>query len=223
MNYEKTFKKLSERVRDFLSKSPRCHDWDHTIRVLNNARMLAKAEKKVDTRVVEIAALFHDIARADELSIQGKICHAKKGAEMTRQILLDEGLNEEFIEKVAKCVKRHRFRSGAIPQTIEEKIVYDADKLDSLGAVGIARAFLFAGRIGAKVHNTPEEALNSKSYSENDTAYREYLFKLKDLPKKMLTETGREIGRRKVLFMDKFFKKLDEEIYPKEPVSKVRE
>ncbi|HBM16923.1 MAG TPA: phosphohydrolase [Lentisphaeria bacterium] len=216
MNYEKTFNKLSERVRDFLAKSPRCHDWDHTVRVLNNARMLAKVEKKVDIRVIEIAALFHDIARADELSIQGKICHAKKGAEITRQILLEEGLNENFIEKVAKCVKRHRFRSGAAPQTLEDKIVYDADKLDSLGAVGLGRAFLFAGRIGAKVHNTSVEALNSKSYSENDTAYREYLFKLKDLPKKMLTETGRAIAAKRVAFMDKFFKKLDEEIYGSE-------
>jgi len=217
MSYEKTFKILSERVQSFLAKSPRCHDWDHTLRVLNNARMLAKIEKKVDIRVIEIAALFHDIARADELSIQGKICHAKKGAEITKQILLEEGLNEEFIEKVAKCVKRHRFRSGTPPVTLEERIIYDADKLDSLGAVGLGRAFLFAGRIGAKVHNTPVEALNSKSYSENDTAYREYLFKLKDLPKKMLTEKGREIAAKRVLFMDKFFKKMDEEIFGSEP------
>jgi uncharacterized protein len=179
--------------------------------------MIAKTEKKADIRIIEIAALFHDIARADELSIQGKICHAKKGAEITRNILAEEGLNEEFIEKVAKCVKRHRFRSGAIPVTIEEKIVYDADKLDSLGAVGIGRAFLFAGRIGAKVHNSPQEALESKSYSENDTAYREYLVKLKDLPKRMLTDAGREIASNKVLFMDKFFKKLDEEIFGSEP------
>lgn len=212
MSYAKTFEKLSNRVQSFLSKSPRCHDWEHTLRVLGNARMLARLEKKSDLRVIEIGALFHDIARADELSIQGKICHAKKGAEITGTILKEEGLNQELIDKVVKCVKRHRFRSGDIPVSLEEKIIYDADKLDSLGAVGLGRAFLFAGRIGAKLHNTPEEALNSKSYSENDTAYREYLFKLKDLPKKMMTLSGREIARKRGLFMDKFFKKLDMEI-----------
>ena len=212
MSYQKTFEKLSTRVKDFLAKSPRCHDWEHTLRVLGNARLIAKEEKKVDIRVIEIGALFHDIARADELSIQGKICHAKKGAEITGNILKEEGLNQELIEKVVKCVRRHRFRSGAPPVTLEEKIIYDADKLDSLGAVGLGRAFLFAGRIGAKLHNTPEEALNSKSYSENDTAYREYLFKLKNLPEKMMTETGKAIARKRVLFMDRFFKKLDEEI-----------
>ncbi len=212
MNYPKTFEKLSIRVQNFLLKSPRCHDWEHTLRVLGNARMIAKLEKKTDLKVIEIAALFHDIARADELSIQGKICHAKKGAEITGAILEEEGINQAMIDKVVKCVRRHRFRSGATPVSLEEKIVYDADKLDSLGAVGLGRAFLFAGRIGAKLHNTPEEALNSKSYSDNDTAYREYLFKLKDLPKKMMTVSGRKIARERVLFMDKFFKKLDQEI-----------
>jgi len=212
MSYAKTFEKLSNRVQSFLSKSPRCHDWEHTLRVLGNARMIARLEKKSDLRVIEIGALFHDIARADELSIQGRICHAKKGAEITGTILKEEGLNQELIDKVVKCVRRHRFRSGDIPVSLEEKIIYDADKLDSLGAVGLGRAFLFAGRIGAKLHNTPEEALNSKSYSENDTAYREYLFKLKDLPKKMMTISGRKIARKRVLFMDKFFKKLDLEI-----------
>lgn len=212
MSYAKTFEKLSNRVQAFLAKSPRCHDWEHTLRVLGNARMIAKLEKKSDLRVIEISALFHDIARADELSIQGKICHAKKGAEITGNILKEEGINQALIDKVVKCVRRHRFRSGDTPVSLEEKIIYDADKLDSLGAVGLGRAFLFAGRIGAKLHNTPEEALNSKSYSENDTAYREYLFKLKDLPKKMLTVSGRKVARKRVLFMDKFFKKLDLEI-----------
>lgn len=212
MSYAKTFEKLSNRVQSYLAKSPRCHDWEHTLRVLGNARMLAKLEKTSDLRVIEIGALFHDIARAEELSIQGKICHAKKGAEITDAILKEEGINQALIEKVVKCVRRHRFRSGAVPVSLEEKIIYDADKLDSLGAVGIGRAFLFAGRIGAKLHNTPDEALNSKSYSENDTAYREYLFKLKDLPKRMMTISGRKVARKRVLFMDKFFKKLDEEI-----------
>ena len=212
-SYYKTFEKLSKKVCEILKKSPRCHDWEHTLRVLNNSRMIAKKEKKCDIRIIEISALFHDIARADELAIKGKICHARKGAKLTEEILKEEGLNEVLIEKVVKCVKRHRYRGSEIPVSIEEKIIYDADKLDSLGAVGLGRAFLFAGRINARVHNTPEEALGSKSYLENDTAYREFLVKLKYLPSKMMTDTGKKIAQKRLEFMENFFNKLDKEVF----------
>ncbi len=215
MSYQKTFERLSGTVCEILKKSPRCHDWEHTLRVLNNAKMIAKKEKKCDMRVVEIGALFHDIARADELAIKGKICHAKKGAKLTEEMLKEDGLNEALIEKVVKCVRRHRFRGSEFPVSIEEKIIYDADKLDSLGAIGLGRAFLFAGRIGAKVHNTPEDAVNSKSYSENDTAYREFLVKLKYLPSKMMTASGKKIAQKRLQYMEEFFIKLDDEVLGK--------
>lgn len=215
MSYQKIFERLSEKVCEILKRSPRCHDWEHTLRVLNNARMIAKKEKNSDMRTVEIGALFHDIARADELAIKGKICHAKKGAKLTEEILNEDGLDEDFIKKVVKCVRRHRYRGNEIPATIEEKIIYDADKLDSLGAVGIGRAFLFAGRIGAKVHNTPEQAVNSKSYSENDTAYREFLVKLKHVPSKMMTASGKKIAQKRLKYMEEFFNKLNEEVFEK--------
>lgn len=215
MSYQKAFERLSGKVCEILKKSPRCHDWEHTLRVLSNAKMIAKKEKKCDMRVVEIGALFHDIARADELAIKGKVCHAKKGAKLTEEMLKDDGLNEALIEKVVKCVRCHRYRGNEIPVTIEEKIIYDADKLDSLGAIGIGRAFLFAGRIGAKVHNTLEEAVNSKSYSENNTAYREFLVKLKYLPSKMMTVSGKKIAQKRLEYMEEFFNKLDDEVLGK--------
>ena len=215
MSYQKTFERLSKKVCEILKKSPRCHDWEHTLRVLNNAKMIAKKEKKCDMRIIEIGALFHDIARADELAIKGKICHATKGAKLTEEILREDGLNEDLIGKVVKCVRRHRFRGNEFPASIEEKIIYDADKLDSLGAVGLGRAFLFAGRIGAKVHNTPEEAVNSKAYSENDTAYREFLVKLKYLPSKMMTASGKKIAQKRLQYMEDFFNKLDAEVLGK--------
>ena len=215
MSYQKTFEKLSKKVCKILKKSPMCHDWEHTMRVLNNARTIAGKEKKCDMRVVEIGALFHDISRADELAIKGKICHAKKGAKLTEKILKENGLNENLIERIVKCVRRHRYRGTEIPVSIEEKIIYDADKLDSLGAVGIGRAFLFAGRIGAKVHNTPKDAVNAKSYSENDTAYREFLVKLKYLPSKMMTASGKKVAQKRLEYMEGFFNKLNDEVFGK--------
>ncbi|HOK04922.1 MAG TPA: hypothetical protein PLN24_06695, partial [Victivallales bacterium] len=96
-------------------------------------------------------------------------------------------------------------------QSIEEKIVYDADKLDSLGAIGIGRAFHFAGRIGARLHNTEQEALSSNSYTKEDTAYREYLIKMRHIPEKMLTKTGKKIALKRLKFMKLFFEKLNKE------------
>jgi uncharacterized protein len=213
MGFKKKFDKLSLKVKKNMSSSPRCHDWEHTERVLHNARLIASKEENADKKVIDLGALLHDIARADEMAIKGKICHAKRGAELAEKILKDAGFDEAICQKVVKCVRRHRFRSDQKPVDLEEKIIYDADKLDSVGAVGLGRAFLFAGREGAKVHNTKEEALASPAYSENDTAYREYLVKQRYISDKMQTETGREIAQKRVKFMKEFFETLDEEIY----------
>ena len=213
MNFKNKTKKLNKKVRERLKVSPRCHDWEHTLRVIHNTEVIMVGEKDVDRQVVFLGALLHDIARADEIAIQGKQCHATRGAELAKKILKKEEFNKKFRKKVVMCVKRHRYRSSDEPITVEEKIVYDADKLDSVGAVGVGRAFLFAGNVGAKVHNTAEDALNSQAYSENDTAYREFLVKQQHIPGKMLTVTGRKIALERVKFMETFFDKLNGEIY----------
>jgi len=213
MGFDKQFDKLVVKIKKILNRSPRCHDWEHTARVLHNARMVASKEKGVNKKVIDLGALLHDIARADEMAIKGDICHARKGAELASKILKDAGFDENLRRRVVRCVRRHRFRSDRMPVDIEEKIIYDADKLDSVGAVGLGRAFLFAGREGAKVHNTKKEAISSQAYSENDTAYREYLLKRRHIPDKMLTNTGRKIAKKRVEFMKEFFDRLNEEVY----------
>lgn len=219
MKYSEKLKKLASKVRKRLESAPGCHDWSHTFRVLHNARIIAAGEKKADIQVVETAAILHDVARPEELKSKGKLCHAEIGSEIAEKYLRKcEFRNEEFIRKVCNCVKTHRYRSsgGHSPFHIEEKIIYDADKLDSLGAVGVGRAFHFAGRIGARLHNTEKEALGSKSYSSEDSAYREYLVKLRHIHGKMLTKTGRKIASQRSDFMHKFFSQLNAEVYEQE-------
>ena len=213
MKFKELYENIEIIVKEVLNLSPGCHDWEHTQRVMHNAELLMSNEKNVDKDIVRIGVLLHDIARAEEIAIKGKQCHAVRGAELANEILINKGVEEIFRGKIVNCVRRHRFRSSDKPVSTEEKIVYDADKLDSVGAVGLGRAFLFAGRTGAKVHNTEKEALNSQSYSENDTAYREYLVKLRYIPEKMLTETGRKIAEERVKYMTEFFKKLNEEVF----------
>ena len=194
MEFDEAFRRLAGTVREKLERASGCHDFDHTLRVLRNAELLAKELPAADLRIVRLAALLHDFARPEEMAAKGKLCHAVLGAELVRPLLAEAGFDPETVDRVSQAVLTHRYRANRIPATLEAQIVYDADKLDSLGAVGIGRAFLFAGREHARLHNTREEALGSAEYSREDTAYREYLVKLSKLPGCMLTAPGRRIA-----------------------------
>ena len=206
---------VEERVRELLTASPACHDWDHTQRVRSLAMRLAAAEG-ADTLIVEVAALLHDIGRPAELADQGHTCHAALGGHLARNVLHDLRVPAgTFVDAVADCVRCHRHRrrdAGASPATIEAKVVYDADKLDSMGAIGIGRSFHFAGRIGARVHNTATEALADQSYGREDSAYREYLVKLRFLKDRMMTPAGARMAEHRHRVMEDFFAELDREV-----------
>jgi len=152
------------------------------------------------------------VARPEELASGGKLCHAALGAEKAARILREEGCDDEaFAAHVADIVRTHRYRGDLKPATPEACIVYDADKLDSMGAFGVARAFHFAGRIGACLHNSEQDALASESYSSQDSAYREYLVKLRHLPEHLLTDTARKLAAERAAFMKAFFDRLNAE------------
>lgn len=208
------FERLRAYVEERLANAPGCHDFDHTLRVFNNALRIRELERTGDILVIGLAALLHDIARPEEFASGGTHCHAVLGAEMCADILEKNGYTDVSVrERVALAVRRHRFRGGEAPESIEEKIVYDADKLDSIGAVGIGRAFHFAGRVGACVHNRAEEALASAEYSEGDSAYREYLVKLRHVPERMLTASGRRLAEERTAYMHEFFAYLNAEVF----------
>lgn len=207
------FDLVYNKVRSILKNAPGCHDFDHTLRVLRNARMIADGElDRNSTRsrfAVELAALLHDCARPEEMESLGEICHAEAGALKSETILRSCGCtDEDLIRIVSECVKRHRYRGKNAPVSLIDKIVYDADKLDSIGAVGVGRSFHFAGRAGARLHNTAVEALRGEEYGREDSAYREYLVKLHNVPDRMLTETGRKAGEDRAAFMNEFFRQL---------------
>ena len=211
MEFDEAFRRLAGTGREKLERASGCHDFDHTLRVLRNAELLAKELPAADLRIVRLAALLHDFARPEEMAAKGKLCHAVLGAELVRPLLAEAGFEPETVDRVSQAVLTHRYRANRIPATLEAQIVYDADKLDSLGAVGIGRAFLFAGREHARLHNTREEALGSAEYSREDTAYREYLVKLSKLPGCMLTAPGRRIAGERAGFMHEFFDRLNSE------------
>lgn len=209
VDFDDKFEEIREAVERKFAGSAGDHDFDHTLRVLNNALLLLKKFPEADPEVVRFAVLLHDIARPEEDAACGGVCHAVRGAEIAEKWLLAAGFPAEFSARVAAAVRIHRYRGKGRPHTVEGKILFDADKLDSLGAAGLGRAFLFAGKCGARLHNRAEEALGGSAYSREDTAYREYLVKLRKLPEAMTTEPGRREGARRLRFMTEFFARLD--------------
>ncbi len=208
--------KLAGIVREKLQNAPGCHDWDHTTRVLRNAAEIAAAIP--DAQTANLAALFaaallHDIARPEEFESNGKTCHAELGAEIAPDIARKAGFdNSDTLHLITSCVRKHRYRGKHGPPTsIEEKILFDADKLDSVGAIGVARAIHFSGKIGSKLHNSKSEALASESYGEGDSAYREFLVKMRHIPERMTTPEGKRLANKRLAFTAKFFEELDKE------------
>lgn len=202
---------IKKEVKKKLGGINSCHELEHTERVYNLAMHIGKKEN-ADLEVLALAAILHDIARKEEDDSGGKIDHAKRGAEMAREILQRYDLSKEKIEAVVHCIETHRYRKSKTPETLEAKTLYDSDKLDAIGAIGIGRAFSFAGHFGAKVHDKNVDVENTKEYSVDDCAYREYLVKLKNIKDKMLTKEGKRIAEERHEFMEHFFERINKEV-----------
>ncbi|MEK6797147.1 MAG: HD domain-containing protein [Spirochaetota bacterium] len=205
------FKTLQTSVARIFADARASHDSEHTERVLRLAEHIAGKEH-ADMAVVRYAALLHDIARHEEDRHKGRISHAQLGAERAAKMLLRLKYPAEFINAVTHCIRSHRYRAGgSTPRTIEAKVLYDADKLDAIGAVGIGRAFQFAGEVGAKLHDPNADIARTKAYTEEDTAYREYMVKLRFIKDRLYTKTARTMAKRRHRFMTDFFRELSKE------------
>jgi len=205
-------KKIEKIAKSRFRGSISCHGWDHVERVRVLAKMIAKKEK-ADPAIVEAAALLHDIKRTEEMLGGGKFCHALEGAKEAGKILNGLGFGEGFIKAVKHCIEAHRYRNNICPKSPEAKVLSDADKLDALGATGVGRGFLWCGKHGSRLHNTDKKDIAANNpHDRNHTLYTEYMVKLRFLKNRMYTKTGREIARERALFMEKFIKRLDDEI-----------
>jgi len=191
------------------------HGPDHSDRVFQMAMAIGRAmDARLD--ILAPAALLHDIGRNQESRSRGGVCHADTGAEMAKPILRELGYDNSDSDAICHCIRAHRFRSATRPESLEARILFDADKLDSIGAIGIGRAFLFAGQIGARLHNADLDPADTDSYSTEDTAYREFQVKMSRVRGRMLTPIGQQLASRRHEFMEIFFAELNREIYGSE-------
>ncbi|MBN2408883.1 MAG: HD domain-containing protein [Candidatus Aminicenantes bacterium] len=186
------------------------HSWDHTQRVYQLCLRIGRKEG-ADLEILKLAALLHDIGREAEDRTDGRVCHARESAERARRILTINGIDKKRMTAVVRCIETHRFRGRDLPDSLEGKVLFDADKLDSIGAVGIGRAFLFAGEVGARLHDPKIQVDQTQPYSQEDSAYREFLVKLSKIKDRIFTREGRRIARDRHRFMTEYFKRLNRE------------
>ena len=186
------------------------HGWDHTERVRRLCLRIGRKEG-ADLDVLELAALLHDIGRGAEDASSGRVCHARAGAALAKRVLERHGCDPGLAREVVGCIRTHRFRKRAAPKTLEAKVLFDADKLDSIGAVGVGRAFLFAGEVGARLHDPGIDVRRTKPYTRDDTAYREFLVKLGRVKGRIFTREGRRIAAERHRFMVAFFDRMNRE------------
>jgi uncharacterized protein len=201
---------VKEQAEKLFNGAKGSHDWEHTLRVYGLCERIGPAEG-ADMDVLRTAAYLHDIGRADQDSTSGAVCHAEKGAEMARPIVEKLPLSEEQKANIIHCIRTHRFRGKCRPDTTEAKVLFDADKLDAIGAVGVARAFLFAGEVGARLHNSHMKIEETTPYSREDTGFREFKVKLCKIREKILTAEGRKLANERHAFMESFFNRFLEE------------
>ena len=217
------YQKIEEIVARELSCS--AHAMEHVRRVYDLCLHLARYESSIDLDILKTAALLHDIARVKEFDDKtGSIDHAALGAEMADKILRTLGYSEEKIAHVNHCIAAHRFRGKVKPQTKEAKILFDADKLDVLGAIGVARSFMIAGQYNQKIHSdiSTKEYLKDNVVGEKadgmvrdiskHTPDLEFELKFKHILKRLHTQKAREIAKERLRFMGNFFEKLKREI-----------
>jgi uncharacterized protein len=197
-----------EQARRYYEGADAIHDFDHVQRVLALAERLAR-EENADLEIVRTATLLHDVARGQH--DRPVADHAQAGAEFARQVLT--GHPPEKVEAVAHAVAAHRFRTGPDPQTLEARVLHDADKLDAIGAIGVARAFAFGGFKGQRLWaDVPPDYRESRTTGHEHTPVHEYQIKLSKIKERLLTESARRLAEDRHTFMVGFFAQLEQEV-----------
>lgn len=203
-----------EEARSLYEGADPIHDFSHVLRVLALAERLAEMEG-ADREIVRAAVLLHDVSRpADSdlaLTAAEETDHAVLAGREARRILAGE--DPAFVDAVVHAIEAHRFRNNIEPQTLEAKVLFDADKLDAIGAVGVARAFAYGGHLGQPLWGPVSEGYRpGQNNDEPHTAHHEFHVKLKHIKERLYTSGGRRLAEERHRFMVAFFEQMAAEV-----------
>ena len=205
MTYPELINKTISFVKAKLENAEGGHDWFHIERVYKNAVLIAKNED-CDVTVVKLGALLHDIA--DSKFHEGD---ESVGPKIARDFLESENVDEEIITHVVHIIKNISYKGGNFEKkfsSLELDVVQDADRLDAIGAIGIARAFNYGGFKNRALYDpkiAPNSRMSKEEYKKNDAPTLNHFYeKLLLLKDKMNTDTGKKIAKERHRYMEGF-------------------
>ena len=205
----KVIDSLKKEVEKIMNNDP-AHDFEHVMRVFKNAESICKKEK-ANKKLVLSAALLHDIVsypKSDKRSKQSSVESAKK----SKIILKKFSFSENEINIVSDAIRDHSFSQNKIPETLEGKILQDADRLDAIGAIGIARVFATGGSLKRPFYNIDDPFCKNRKPDDKTWTVDHFFQKLLKLESLMNTKTGKIEAKRRTKILKEYLKMLKQEI-----------
>ena len=192
--------------------SDSAHDMEHVYRVLNYTHDITSHEGGVNLELLSTACLLHDIGRAEQFA-NPDIDHAIFGGDKAYAWLISNDYPDEFCVEVRNCIQSHRFRSDILPQSIEAEILFDADKLDVCGAVGIARTLFYKAHVSEPLYSLTQSGTIADGTGDTEPSFlQEYKFKLENLYDKFYTKRGAELAAKRKSAAKSFYDSLLAEV-----------
>jgi uncharacterized protein len=182
------------------------HDQTHTIRVHRLSRMIGKKEK-ADLLILEAAALLHDVGRSHD-----QLNHAEKSAEIAEVLLRECDFPLDRLPQVLYAIRMHRFSRGVEPDTLEAKILQDADRIDISGAIGVGMTFAYGGSKNMEMYNEDDPLAKNRKLDDTKYVLDHFQTKLLKLPKTIHTKTGKQLIRKRSRYLKSFMSQFIREI-----------
>jgi len=205
----KVLDSIKNEVKEIMDNDS-AHDFEHIMRVYKNAKKLCKQEK-ANQKLILSAALLHDIVsyqKSDKRSKLSSIQSAKK----SEQILKKYDFSKEEITIISDAIRDHSFSQNKTPFTLEGKILQDADRLDAIGAIGIARVFATGGSLKRPFYNIDDPFCQTRKPNDKTWTVDHFYQKLLKLESLMNTKSGKEEAKKRSQVLKEFLKQLKQEI-----------
>ena len=206
MNHKEIIHSIQNEMKKFFTQEHTGHDWYHIERVWKNAKKIAVHYPEANLLQIELAALLHD--RYDHKIVD----NVEEAKDEVRELLVKYGLTKDLIENILYSIDAVGFRNGKNPLqpiTIEDKIVQDSDRLDAIGAIAIARTFVYSGANQRPIYTGEPQDVLEKAHDLEDTAIGHFYEKLLTLSDTLHTPEARKIAKGRHEFMkdylDQFF------------------
>jgi uncharacterized protein len=197
-------------IRPLYRGADPAHDFSHVLRVYRNARIIGR-EEGADMRVLLWAALLHDAgSEKKDGALRGE--SEDRGKKSAEAFLKAVGLEEAAREKVQYAVDVHRFSRGIVPVTLEARVLQDADRLDAIGAIGIARVFLTGGSLGREFYHPDDPFCRTREPDDGKWNLDHFYRKLLKLESGMHTESGKMMAAKRTAVLNRYLQDLEAEI-----------